>query len=322
MTQKYPDIMSKVEQISRPAVESYVLDCEVVAYNPSEHKILPFQILSTRKRKDVTASSIEVEVCLFAFDLLFLNGQSLIEEPFRTRRQLLHEHFVDVPGEFHFAQYADSTSVEEIQVFLEESIKGGCEGLMIKTLDAESSYEPSRRSRKWLKVKKDYLDGVGDSLDLVVIGGYAGRGKRTGVYGGYLLACYDPSNEEYQAICKIGTGFSEADLELQAAFFKNHTIPAPKPYYRVTDTIRPDVWFEPVQVWEVKAADFSLSPVYTAAWGLVDSGKGISLRFPRYIKVRDDKGPEDASAAAFVADMYNNQALMTSKDSRDFDEDY
>ena len=322
MTQKYPDIMSKVEQISRPSVESYVLDCEVVAYNPIEHKILPFQILSTRKRKDVTTSSIEVEVCLFAFDLLFLNGQSLIEESFRTRRQLLHEHFIDVPGEFHFAQYADSTSVEEIQVFLEESIKGGCEGLMIKTLDAESSYEPSRRSRKWLKVKKDYLDGVGDSLDLVVIGGYAGRGKRTGVYGGYLLACYDPSGEEYQAICKIGTGFSEADLESQAAFFKNHTIPAPKPYYRVTDTIRPDVWFEPVQVWEVKAADFSLSPVYTAAWGLVDSGKGISLRFPRYIKVRDDKGPEDASAASLVADMYNSQALMSSKDSRDPDEDY
>lgn len=124
MTQKYPDIMMKIGQVARSQVTSYVLDCEVVAYNPKERKILPFQILSTRKRKDVTSASIEVEVCLFAFDLLYLNGQSLIEETFRTRRRLLHDNFVDVSGEFHFAQHADSTSVEEIQTFLEDSVKG------------------------------------------------------------------------------------------------------------------------------------------------------------------------------------------------------
>jgi DNA ligase-1 len=269
MTQKYPDIMKKIAQITKPGVASYVLDCEVVAYNPQEKRILPFQILSTRKRKDVTTASIEVEVCLFAFDLLYIDGQSLIEKTFSTRRGILHDRFVDVPGEFHFAQFANSHSVEEIQTFLEESVKSGCEGLMVKTLNEESSYEPSRRSRKWLKVKKDYLDGVGDSLDLVVVGGYAGRGKRAGVYGGYLLACYDPENEEYQAICKIGTGFSEADLEEQVVVFKDHIIPTAKPYYRVTDGVKPDVWFEPVQVWEVKAADFSVSPIYTAGWGLV-----------------------------------------------------
>lgn len=320
MTQKYPDIMSKIGQITKSNVHSYVLDCEVVAYDAKEHKILPFQILTTRKRKDVTTQSIKVEVCLFAFDLLYLNGESLIEETFAHRRQSLHDNFVDVPGEFHFAQHADSHSVEEIQTFLEESVKAGCEGLMVKTLDEESSYEPSKRSRKWLKVKKDYLDGVGDSLDLVVIGGYAGRGKRTGVYGGYLLACHDPENEEYQAICKIGTGFSEADLESQAAFFKDYLIPGPKPYYRCTDGVKPDVWFEPVQVWEVKAADFSISPIYTAGWGLVEAGKGISLRFPRFIKVRDDKTPEGASTSSMVADLYKNQTLASAKDTN-FDED-
>lgn len=124
MTLKYPDIMAKIGQVSRSHITSYVLDCEVVAYHPKDQRILPFQILSTRKRKDVSSASIEVEVCLFAFDLLYLNGRSLLEESFRTRRQLLHEGFNDVPGEFHFAQFADLTSVDEIQTFLEDSLKG------------------------------------------------------------------------------------------------------------------------------------------------------------------------------------------------------
>lgn len=320
MTQKYPDVMAKIAEIAGPGVRSYVLDCEVVAYVPAEKRILPFQVLSTRKRKDVTQSSIEVEVCLFAFDLLYLNGESLLEEPFRRRRQLLHDSFRDVPGEFHFAQSADLTLVEDIQAFLETAVAAGCEGLMVKTLDAESSYEPSRRSRKWLKVKKDYIEGAGDSLDLVVIGGYQGRGKRTGVYGGYLLACYDPDNEEYQAICKIGTGFSEAELEAQAAFFREHIIAGPKAYYRCTEGVRPDVWFEPAQVWEVKAADFSLSPVYSAGWGQVDAEKGISLRFPRYIRAREDKGPEEASTSSMVAELYQNQIVTAA--SNVIDEDY
>lgn len=326
MSQKYPDIMEKLSLIVEGQVtKSFILDCEVVAWDPVEKRILPFQILSTRKRKDVTVDSVQVQVVLFAFDLIYLNGESLLKRTLRERRGLLYEHFKEVDNEFYFAKSLDSSSVEDIQIFLDESVKSSCEGLMIKTLDSEASYEPSRRSRNWLKVKKDYIDGIGDSLDLVVMGGYIGRGKRTGVYGGFLLGCYNPDNEEYQAICKLGTGFTEQDLEEKAAELKPHVISAPKSYYRYGENVKPDVWFDSVCVWEVKAADFSISPIYTAAWGLIEPSKGISLRFPRYIRDRTgEKGPEDATSSQQVAELYEQQAAAAASSSnsgQNFEED-
>ena len=118
-----------------------------------------------------------------------------------------------------FAKYRDAKTPEEMQAFLEESIRSSCEGLMVKTLKENSSYEPSKRSFKWLKLKKDYLDkdnGISDSLDLVVVGADYGTGKRTGVYGSFLLAVYDSDTATYQTTTKLGTGLS--DEELQKAY--------------------------------------------------------------------------------------------------------
>ena len=123
----------------------------------------------------------------------------------------------------------------------------------------------------WLiQLKKDYLAGVGDSLDLVVVGGYYGKGKRTNVYGAFLLACYDADSEEYQTICKIGTGFSEEVLQKHYDTLKDLELSKVRGDVKVGGA-KPDVWFEPKVVWEVLTADLSLSPVYTAAQGLVCS---------------------------------------------------
>ncbi|PGH13248.1 hypothetical protein AJ79_03807 [Helicocarpus griseus UAMH5409] len=322
LSKKYPDILGKLETWVKKGTTSFVLDCETVAWDMVNKKVLPFQQLMTRKRKDVKAEDVKVKVCVFAFDLLFLNGEPTVKKTLRERRALLMDAFAPVEGEFAFAQHGDTNNLDEIQTLLDESVKASCEGLMVKMLDTEESgYEPSKRSRNWLKVKKDYLAGIGDSLDLVVLGAYYGRGKRTSVYGAFLLAAYNPTTQNYETICNIGTGFSEALLEELHKTLSPLVIDRPKPFYDHSSVPKdqPDVWFEPKYVWEVKAADLTLSPRYKAAADEVmgssgGSGKGISLRFPRYIKGREDKKPEQATTTRAVAEMYRKQESVA-KDS-------
>ncbi|KAJ3488259.1 hypothetical protein NLI96_g2977 [Meripilus lineatus] len=315
MSKKYPDLMEQLSSCVRENTKSFVFDAEAVAIDRTTGKLMPFQELSKRKRKDVKVEDIQVRVCLFAFDLLYLNGEPLLQKSLQERRELLREHFQPVAGEFDFAKSSDGETTDEIQTFLEESVKDGCEGLMVKMLESDASYyEPSRRSVNWLKLKKDYLAGVGDSLDLVVVGAYYGKGKRTNVYGAFLLACYDADGEEYQTICKIGTGFSDEALQSHYDVLKPLELTKPRGDVKIGGA-KPDVWLEPKIVWEVLTADLSLSPIYAAAQGLVDE-RGISLRFPRFIRVRDDKSADDATAPEQIAEMYERQALAQSKGNK------
>lgn len=312
MSQRYPDLISLMNEFLGRQDEpgaSMVLDCEAVAWDRQLNKILPFQVLSTRKRKDVEEKDIKVHICLFAFDILYYNGESLIKRPFEDRRGVLFKNFNEVTGKFQFASYKNTSNFDELQNYLDQSVRDSCEGLMVKMLHGNDSlYEPSKRSRNWLKLKKDYLEGIGDSLDLVVIGAYTGRGKRTGTYGGFLLASYNDDTGEYETTCKIGTGFSEEDLSQLHSKLQPTEIQVPKSYYvydSSNSNASPDVWFEPTTVFEVLTADLSLSPVYKAA--SQEYGKGISLRFPRFIRVRDDKGIEEATKSTEVSDLYERQ---------------
>ncbi|KMT03779.1 hypothetical protein BVRB_8g189260 isoform B [Beta vulgaris subsp. vulgaris] len=297
------------ERLKRPCVKSVILDCELVAYDRDEGKILSFQKLSTRSRKNVDIHDIKVNACIFAFDLLYLNGQSLLEEPLTDRREKLHAAFEEEPGYLEYAAELTSTNVEMLQFFLEKSASESCEGLMIKQLGKVSIYEPGKR--KWLKLKKDFVESMWDSLDLVPIGAYSGRGKRAGVYGTFLLACYDPETETFQTVCKAGSGLSDQMLLDFHDNFQSKVLTSAEPYYKYNaDGVQPDVWFEPSEVWEVKAGGITISPAYSAAVGLVDgvdADKGLSLRNPVVLRVRADKSPKQASTAQQVAEIYSRQ---------------
>merc|ERR1712151_944936 len=218
----------------------------------------------------------------------------------------------ETPGKLQFAigRDFDELNEEEIQAFLDESIAGSCEGLMLKTLNDNAAYLPSKRSLNWLKLKKDYIDGTGDSIDVVPIGAFLGKGKRHGAYGAFLLAIYNPDEEEFQTVCKAGTGFSDEDLKTHYEFFKDRTLPKPETTFNVVVKMKPVVWLVPCQVWEIKCADLSISPVHTSAYGIKADGKGIGLRFPRFIRIRDDKPPEEATSAEQIVDMFEAQASV------------
>ncbi|CAI5472077.1 unnamed protein product [Closterium sp. Yama58-4] len=197
-----------------------------------------------------------------------------------------------------------------VEASLGASIERGCEGLMVKLLDGPPSfYCPNKRSDSWLKVKRDYVAGLGDSLDLVPIGAWHGNGRKAGWFSPFLMACYNADSERYESVCRVMSGFSDAFYSQATSRYRESEeliLPRKPPY--VSTLEEPDVWFLPHEVWEIRFADLSLSPVHQAALGLVHPTRGISLRFPRFASVRLDRLSEDASSAAEVAELYLAQA--------------
>ncbi|ORD99497.1 DNL1, partial [Hepatospora eriocheir] len=202
------DITIKYKDVANLKIndKSFIIDCEIVAFK--DDKIQPFQLLSTRKRKNVDV--IDVDVCVFVFDILYYDDEELVDKPLYERREILQKYFNEIPGKFIFTKSVETDDIEKVEEFFKTSLENNCEGVMLKDLNA--CYKPSHRSNKWIKLKKDYLDNLGDSLDLVVIGAYFGKGKRTNVYGGFLLGVYNTEINKYEACCKIGTGFSDEKL--------------------------------------------------------------------------------------------------------------
>jgi DNA ligase-1 len=298
---QFPDVVELLGAGLGP--REAILEGEVVAADPASGELRPFQDVMYRRRKHGIAEAVdEVPVSLFCFDLLYADGQDLTRLSYPERRARLAQA-ITPSGRLRLATAEQVSTVEALEAMFEQAVADGCEGLLCKSISPTVGYQAGARGWQWIKLKRDYRTELSDTLDLVVVGALAGRGRRAGIYGALLLAAYDPQADRFQTVCKCGTGFSDADLAALPA--RLAPLARPEPPARVDARRRADVWFEPGLVVEVLGAELTLSPTHTAGWGRVKADAGLALRFPRFTgRWRDDKAPEDATTVDEIVELF------------------
>ena len=302
ITKYYPDVVEKISK-SINATEG-IFEAEIVAVNENSGNFLPFQELMHRRRKYKLEKAVsDYPITVNFFDLLFYNGIDFLEKPYDERRKTLE----NIIKENNFAKLVPMSIVKndgDISEMLENSINSGCEGLMLKVLNAP--YRAGARGNNWLKLKREYQNELGDSLDLVVVGAFFGRGRRTGKYGTLLLSSYEPESDTFPTICKVGTGFTDENLDQLYQILSNKVILKKNP--RVESSMEADIWFEPELVLEIVASEITLSPIHKTCLDMIRKDTGFALRFPKFTgKIRNEKAAEDSSVSEEVLALYKSQ---------------
>ena len=255
-----------------------------------------------RRKHGIDQAVRDVPVGLFCFELLYADGEDLTMLPHPQRRAAL-EAALTLSPRLRLTTAAEVADPAALDAMFAQAVTDGCEGLVCKSIGPDSAYRAGARGWQWIKLKRDYRTELSDTVDLVVIGAFAGRGRRAGVYGAVLLAAYDADADVFRAVTKCGAGFSDADLAALPARMAPLEV-AERPA-RVDARQHPDVWFEPALVLEILSAELTLSPNYTAGWGLIKADAGLAMRFPRFTgRWRDDKSAEDATTTGELVDLF------------------
>ena len=298
---QFPDVVALLEAGLGPA--EAIVEGEVVAFDAAAGELRPFGEVMTRRRKHGIAEAVQdVPVGLFCFELLFADGEDLTRLPYRHRRARLAEA-ITVSPQLRLTTAMEVATPDALDAAFEQAVTDGCEGLMCKSVSPGAIYQAGARGWLWIKLKRDYRTELADTVDLVVVGAFAGRGRRAGVYGALLLAAYDADADVFRTVTKCGAGFSDADLAGLPA--RLAPLAHPDRPARVDAQQHPDVWFEPGVVLEILSAELTLSPTYTAGWGQIKEDAGIAMRFPRFTgRWRDDKAAEDATTTTELIDLY------------------
>jgi DNA ligase-1 len=304
ITSQYPDAAELVR--THVKAKEAIIEAECVAVNLDTGEMMPFQELMHRRRKyDIAKAAIEYPVSLFAFDSLYVDGRDLTLEPYPVRHKVLEE-IIKQSERFQLAKYLIVDNTEDLERFFEEAVEAGCEGLVCKSLSNDAIYQAGARGWLWIKYKRDYKSEMTDTVDLVVVGAFHGRGKRAGTYGALLLAAYNHENDTFETICKCGSGFTDEDLQNLPKMLEPYRIGHRHP--RVNSNLEADVWFLPKMVIEVIGAEITLSPIHTCARDLIRKGSGLAIRFPRFTgRYRTDKSAEDATRVDEIIEMYRRQ---------------
>ena len=298
---QFPEVVELLDRSLGP--REVILEGEVVAADPVSGELRPFQDVMFRRRKyGITEAVSDYPVSLFCFELLYADGTDLTRLPYLERRARLAQA-ITPSARLKLATAEQVSDQSALEAVFEQAVAEGCEGVICKSVAPTAHYQAGARGWQWIKLKRDYRTELSDTLDLVVVGGLAGRGRRAGMYGALLLAVYDPAADRFQTICKCGTGFSDAELAgLPARLAPLARAERPA---RVDSRWAADVWFEPTLVVEVLAAELTLSPHHTAGWGLLKEDAGLALRFPRFTgRWRDDKAPTDATTVTEAVELY------------------
>lgn len=300
---QFPDVVQALAAGIGPA--EYILEGEAVAWDAAAGELHPFgEVMFRRRRHGIAEAVHDAPVGLFCFDLLYADGEDLTRLPYPQRRARLAAAVTPSDG-LRLTTTTEVTTPEALDATFEQAIADGCEGLMCKAVGPDADYRAGARGWSWIKLKRDYRTELSDTIDLAVVGAFAGRGRRRGLYGAVLLAAYDPEADLFRTVGKCGTGFSDAEIaslpERLAPYRSDHE-PA-----RVDARQAPDVWFEPGVVMEVLSAELTVSPNHTAGWDVLKKDSGLAMRFPRFTgRWREDKTAQDATTTTELVDLFRN----------------
>jgi DNA ligase 1 len=300
MTEMFPELVAAARL---PAVTSVILDGEAIAYDPDSEEYLPFQETMGRRRKQgIEEFALRVPLRAFVFDVMYRDGSDLTSLPYEERLDIVNE-LVRGSDALVPAPLIRTDSAEVLTRELLDNISRGLEGVVAKRLD--SPYQAGARNFNWVKLKRNTSGQLNDTIDVVLLGYYRGKGRRADFGAGALLAgVYDGERDEFATITKIGTGLSDAgwrEMHDRARALEVEQRPA-----RVNSILVPDVWLRPEIVVEVLADEITPSPRHTA--GMTADQPGLALRFPRIVSFRSaDKRPEDATSVREVVEMRRQQ---------------
>ena len=309
ISSQYPDAAELIKENVK--AKNAILEGECVAVDLETGELRPFQELMHRRRKyEIEQAMEQYPVSLFMFEALYVDGKDLTLDAYPARRKAL-ETTLKASSRVTAAKHIVTDKLKELEAFFEEAIADGCEGLICKAIGKDSVYQAGARGWLWIKYKRDYKSEMTDTVDLVVVGAFHGRGKRAGTYGALLLAAYNKKKDTFETVTKCGTGFTDKDLANFPELLENHLVP--RKHSRVQSMLEADVWFEPKIVLEILGAEITLSPIHMCALDSIRKGSGLAIRFPRFTgNYRVDKAAEDATTSVEIVGMYRGQLKQVS----------
>jgi DNA ligase-1 len=295
ISEQYPDVIVIIK--SNVKAKNIIFEGEVVAMDPFYEKMLPFQVLSKRRRKyDVDVIAKEVPVCLFVFDILKFEDETYINKPLTERRKKLEE-IVKERDELRLVNEVVINSTEELVDYFNKSRAEGNEGIMAKSIKEDSVYQAGNRGFLWIKLKGLEGGKLKDSVDVVLVGAFYGKGRRTGVYGTYIGAVYNPENDKFIAFTRFFSGLTDELSEYLTKDMEKYKVG--KIPNNVICEDNAEVWFNPEIVVEIIGDEITVSEKFATL--------GYSMRFPVFERFRPEKGPKNITTVEEIKELYETQ---------------